>query len=112
VLRAKYDVVACLDPFSGVEAVRSHQPNLVILDIKMPERDGFWVFREVRQFNPTVPIIFNSAYQDTLDEDTLLGGFRPFGYVAKGGDLPAFLDLVARGVATTLEPQRSSSSAL
>jgi CheY-like chemotaxis protein len=108
VLRLKYEVTTCLDPFSGVEAVRNQQPHVVILDIKMPERDGFWVFREIRKFNAAVPIIFNSAYQDALDNDTLLGGFQPFGYVAKGGDLPAFLDLIARAVAsTTAAPAQS-----
>jgi len=40
-------VAECADGKDAVEAVRRHRPDLVFLDVRMPEKDGFDVIREV-----------------------------------------------------------------
>jgi len=97
-LRVQYDIVTSTSAATAVDIIRSHNPKVVILDIKMPDQDGFWAFREIRKFNETVPVIFNSGYQDSVDEDTLFGGYRPFAYIVKGGDVHTFLDMIKRAV--------------
>lgn len=55
--RAGYEVLAVS---SGKEALRRYQaysPALVILDIVMPEMDGFETMQRLRQLNPSVKII-------------------------------------------------------
>ena len=42
-------------------------PDFVLLDIMMPERDGYDICREIRKANPTVPVIFISAKSEEID---------------------------------------------
>lgn len=54
---------------NGSEAVgwvREQQPDLIILDLMLPGKDGLQIFREVRQFTDT-PIIMATAKVDEID---------------------------------------------
>jgi DNA-binding response OmpR family regulator len=58
-----YDVITAKDGPSGLEAVRKHRPDLVVLDILMPGMDGFQVCQEIRN-DPAIaytPVIFLTA---------------------------------------------------
>ena len=59
------NVVEARNAVEGVEAVKTSRPNLVLSDIKMPERDGFEVLRKIRALGPdaggSVPVIAMSA---------------------------------------------------
>ena len=59
------NVVEARNAVEGVEAVKTSHPNLVLSDIKMPERDGFEVLRKIRALGPnaggSVPVIAMSA---------------------------------------------------
>jgi two-component system LytT family response regulator len=54
-------VAECADGRSTVEAIRQHDPDLVFLDVNMPELNGFDVIREVGADNMP-PVIFVTAY--------------------------------------------------
>ena len=97
VLDDDYEVVACADATSGVAAVDG-ETQVVILDIKMQGRDGFWAYQAIRQKNELVPIIFHSAYQDLKDPFEIMNEYRPFGYLVKEGDLGSLLDTVKSAV--------------
>ena len=58
------------DGRSAVEAARTQQPDLVLLDLMLPELDGIEVCRQVRAFSQ-VPIIMLTARVD--ESDRLLG---------------------------------------
>jgi two-component system alkaline phosphatase synthesis response regulator PhoP len=54
----------------GVEALelwRRHKPDLLCLDIMMPQMDGFEVCRRVRASDGSVPILFLSAKNEEID---------------------------------------------
>ena len=56
--------------YSGTEALelfKSQSPNLIILDIMLPEMDGWQVCKEIRK-NSEVPIIMLTAKSDTFDK--------------------------------------------
>src|SRR6266542_4493486 len=97
VLKDKYEVRTCPN---GVEGVRSVDQNTscVILDVRMPTHDGFWVCKHLRKRAPDVPIIFYSAYQDLKDPYDIINEHHPFGYVVKGDTLSTLLVLVANAV--------------
>ena len=65
-----------LEAANGREAVEiffdHHDISLIILDVMMPEMDGWQVCREIRQYSD-VPIIMLTARSDEMDE---LQGFR------------------------------------
>ena len=61
------DVVGAERGEQGVDLVESEHPDLVLLDIGLPDMDGFEVLREIRAFSD-VPVIMLTARDDTLDK--------------------------------------------
>jgi DNA-binding response OmpR family regulator len=53
----------------AVQAVRDLQPDLMVLDLMLPDIDGFEVCRQVRSFS-TIPIIMLTARSDEMDRVT------------------------------------------
>ena len=69
-----YEVTHCEDGQKGLDMIRSGQKfDLCILDVMLPEVDGFTLAQEIRQTNADLPIIFLTA--KTLKED-ILEGFK------------------------------------
>ena len=54
------------DPRQAIAAMKAFQPDLIILDIMMPEIDGLSLCKDIRKFSE-IPIIFLSARGDTMD---------------------------------------------
>ena len=61
-----FAVSSCTNPLSGLKAMDSSLPDLVILDIMLPEMDGFAVCREIRK-KYTTPVIMLTARGDVTD---------------------------------------------
>jgi DNA-binding response OmpR family regulator len=70
---AEYKVVLKADGKQGLSSFRDHPFDLCILDVMMPEMDGFTLAREIRKLNRRIPLIFLTA--KTLKQD-ILEGFR------------------------------------
>ena len=58
-----FDVMATNHSNDGLNFIRENQPDLVVLDLMMPEMDGWEVCKSVRAFSQ-VPIIILSALND------------------------------------------------
>jgi DNA-binding response OmpR family regulator len=56
------------DGEKGLSAFHSHVYDLCILDIMLPEKDGFTLASEIRKYNQQVPIIFLTAKNQTQDK--------------------------------------------
>jgi two-component system, OmpR family, response regulator ResD len=65
-----YEVVTAFDGLEALEKVKSHSPNLVVLDLMMPRLDGWEVCRRLRK-DSDIPIIILTAKGD--DEDRITG---------------------------------------
>jgi DNA-binding response OmpR family regulator len=63
-----YSVVAAEDGATAVEMFRKEKPDIVILDIMMPGRNGYDVCKIIRRENGTVPVIFLSAKSEEIDK--------------------------------------------
>ena len=63
-----YDVKTACDGVEGVSYFKMYEPDLVLLDIMMPNKDGFQVCREIREISANKPIIFVSAKDDSFDK--------------------------------------------
>ncbi len=61
-----YVVYEAADGASGLEAFHQHQPDLVLLDLRLPDRRGLDVCRDLRR-ESIVPIIIVTAQTDTHD---------------------------------------------
>jgi two-component system response regulator ChvI len=62
-----YDVVVYPDAPAALDGFRTIQPDLAILDIKMPQMDGIELLRRLRQ-KSEVPVIFLTGRLDETDE--------------------------------------------
>jgi DNA-binding NarL/FixJ family response regulator len=88
---------------SGAEAVakaRELKPDLIILDLQMPDIDGFEAARQILAFAPSMPILMFSMHFSTqhLQEAHKIG-IR--GFIQKGSSFGTLLD----GVETVLGGQ-------
>jgi two-component system response regulator ResD len=63
----EFEVEIASDGGKGVELARSWTPDVMILDIMLPVKDGWQVCREVRQFSK-LPIIMLTAKGETFDK--------------------------------------------
>jgi two-component system OmpR family response regulator len=58
---AGFEVMTAASGAEALRAVAASRPDLVLLDIMMPDGDGFEVMRRLRSAGPDVPVIFLSA---------------------------------------------------
>ncbi len=66
-----YKITHCSDGKEALKLIHEQDFDLCILDVMLPEVDGFTVAREVRQYNTNIPILFLTA--KSLKEDRLQG---------------------------------------
>jgi DNA-binding response OmpR family regulator len=62
-----YEVKTANDGVQGVEAFKLYSPDIVLLDIMMPKKDGWQVCREIREISQK-PIIMITAKDDVFDK--------------------------------------------
>ena len=62
-----YEVKTASDGVEGVTAFRMYEPDMVLLDIMMPKKDGWQVCREIREHS-SKPIIMITAKGETIDK--------------------------------------------
>jgi DNA-binding response OmpR family regulator len=71
-----FKVFLCKDGSEALELYYREKPQLLVLDVMMPKKDGFTLAREIRMQDPDIPIIFLTAKSQTRDvvEGFTLGG--------------------------------------
>lgn len=65
--REGYEVITAEDGIQGLAMARSSDPDLILLDVMMPEMDGFQVCRELRREDKLTPIIMLTAREEEAD---------------------------------------------
>lgn len=63
-----YEVIECASGRPAVGLVRQHGPALVVLDVMLPERNGFDVCRDLRAADLNVPVLFLTAKGQEVDK--------------------------------------------
>ena len=82
---------------AGIEAARNVLPDLVILDIKLPDMHGLEVFEHIHQEFPKLPVIFITAHGTT---ETTIEAIQKgaYDYVYKPFDVPEMLHLIEKAL--------------
>ncbi|WP_303644244.1 ATP-binding protein, partial [uncultured Parabacteroides sp.] len=77
-----YNLLHAHDGDEAVRLYREHHPDLILMDIKMPNMDGYEATAEIRKEDPDIPIIAVTAFAFAEDEQRVKqSGFN--GYAAK-----------------------------
>src|SRR5262245_5383726 len=89
-----YKVVAEADNGeSALAGIREHEPDLVVLDVDMPGKDGFETVRAIQQQDLAVGIIFLTMHNtESIFNAALDAGVK--GYVLKDSALPEIADCI------------------
>jgi DNA-binding response OmpR family regulator len=110
------EVIEAADGRAGLELARKERPDLVLLDVMMPDVDGWTVARELAEGMETrdIPVVFLTARADTADKrlGEQLGGVgylvKPFDPVSIGDYVEDVLSRIERGEREQLRREISS----
>jgi CheY-like chemotaxis protein len=94
---AGYSVRTAMNGDAAVASFTEHRPAAVLLDLRMPGKGGARVFAELRQIDPSVPIIIVSGDGDERRARALLQE-GAFDYVPKPVDLRHLAGILASAI--------------
>lgn len=63
-----FEVTACADGRVALQTMQEFDPDLIVLDVMLPDIDGFEVCRQLRASGDTTPIVFLTARDTTQDK--------------------------------------------
>lgn len=92
------ELVACSENGeTALEAFKRTKPDIVITDIQMPKMNGFELAQEIQRLDPSVTVIFLSAYSEFEYAQTALK-LGIFDYILKPLDISVFKATMERAV--------------
>ena len=65
---AGFEVNTAASGSEAIEVIEKVQPDLIVLDVMLPDIDGFTVTRRIRQEGINAPVLFLTARDDTQDK--------------------------------------------
>ncbi len=65
---AGFDVLTATGGTEAVQAAQRHRPDLIVLDVMLPDMDGFDVVRRLRGGGARIPVVFLTARDATEDK--------------------------------------------
>ncbi|MBU2755439.1 response regulator [Acidithiobacillus sp. CV18-2] len=60
--RRGFTVIEAENGLVAVQATKAHGPQIILMDLAMPEMSGWEAIERIREYDPTVPIIVLSAH--------------------------------------------------
>ncbi len=98
---AGFEVIEARDGLRALELCLAEQPDLALLDIRMPELDGLSLAKRLRA-ETKVPFVFFSAYddEDMVQEAVKLGAL---GYLVKPLDVDHLVPMLRTALARSLD---------
>ena len=79
--------------YRAVEVIKERNPDLVLLDINLPGKQGTDICRELKQISNIPPILLFSAH---ANERNILAECKADGFVSKPFDIKQLVDMVSR----------------
>ena len=100
-----------LSASTGEEAlrlVRAARPDMVFVDVRMPGMDGLALLKEIRRFDPALPVVVMTAY-GTLETAAEALRNEAFDYLGKPLDLAQIRQVMRRALHAPAPPSATAS---
>jgi len=70
-LKEQYDIIVTIDSLTALETAEKHMPDLILLDIIMPDMDGYEVIEKLKKSETVkdIPVIFISGLNNAESEE-------------------------------------------
>lgn len=79
-VREGYETYQAANGIQALEIVQNHEPDLILLDMKIPGMDGIEILKRVKKIDPDIRVIIMTAYGelDMIQEAKELGAITHF----------------------------------
>ncbi len=102
----RHRIILCRTLEEGISTVRKTSPDLLLLDLNLPDANGVEAVRRMRGLFPEIPIlVFSGIDDDTIGREAVAHGAQ--GYLVKGDAHLGMLDRVLRDAILHKERQNS-----
>lgn len=93
----KYNVITAESGLKGIEIIKTEKIDLIILDLKMPGKNGIDTLIEIRKYNKDVPVIILTGYGDMATaKKAMQYGVREF--ITKPFEISEIEEIIAREI--------------
>jgi len=95
-IRRGFEVMGASSGASGLELIRNEKPDLVLLDLMMPEMDGWEVYQQIKSDEATqnIPVIIVTAKAQSIDRVLGLHIAKVDDYISKPFSPQELLDSI------------------
>jgi two-component system nitrogen regulation response regulator GlnG len=94
--RYRVEVFSSAEP--AIKSLKKHQPDLILLDVRLPGASGLEVLEKLKADHPQIPVILMTAFGD-LQTAVQAVQAEAFEYLTKPFDLETVLQAVRRALA-------------
>jgi len=85
-----FDLLSAKDGEEAMEKIKSDKPALVILDIVLPNMDGWWVLKQIKEIKgaekPKILVLSNLGQKEEVEKGLMLGADK---YLIKSDFTPS-----------------------
>ncbi len=92
-----YDVITAKNGEEAIKKFNASDPDIVLMDLKMPVMNGYDAFFKIKKDNPNAKIIFTSAYAINNEEFENAEKSGLFGLLTKPFDLNELNNMIDSG---------------
>ncbi len=105
--RKGFQVVGAMGGREGLEAIQAHKPDLVLLDLMMPDMDGWEVYQKMKANDATksIPVIVVTAKAQSIDKVLGLHIAKVDDYITKPFGPQELLESVEKVLARQAQSQ-------
>ena len=93
----KYNVITAEDGDKGIEIVKNRKVDLIILDLRMPGKNGIETLAEIRKYNQNVPVIILTGYGD-METARKAMHYEAIEFMTKPFSVSEMEEIVAKGI--------------
>ena len=104
---AGFSVMEVTNGSEAVKCVKTQHPDLVLMDMRMPEMDGLTAVKEIRKINERVPILIMTAY-GTIENAVQTVKSGAYDYILKPLDMSVLMKTIKIGLQKQDEPEEQS----